>query len=63
MDVLNDNLLTTAEAAAMLHIKQGTLEVWRVNKRYALPFVRVGRNIRYRRSDLLRFVEQRTEAA
>lgn len=63
MSELQDELLSTPEAAALLNIKPGTLEVWRANKRYPLPFVRVGRTIRYRRGDLVRFIEQRTVAA
>jgi excisionase family DNA binding protein len=56
-------LLTTADAARLLDVTPGTLEVWRTTKRYALPYVRVGRNIRYRRSDLVAFVESRLVAA
>ena len=53
-------LYDTGPAADYLGIKPHTLEVWRASGRYALPFVRVGRRIKYRRSDLDRFLEQNT---
>ena len=56
-------LLTTEQAARLLDVRPGTLEVWRNAKRYGLPYIRVGRNVRYRRSDLVKFLEQRTVAA
>lgn len=46
------DLLTQNEAAAYLGLSPHTLEVWRCTKRYELPYVKVGRLIRYRRSGL-----------
>lgn len=54
-----DRLLTTAEAAAFLTLKKQTLNKWRMNGEH-LRFVRVGRAIRYRLSDLQQFIEDRT---
>ena len=42
------NFLNTREAAEFLRVSAGTLMVWRCTKRYALPFVKVGRAVRYR---------------
>ena len=53
-------LLDTEPAANYLGIKGHTLEVWRCCGRYGLPFVRVGRRVKYRRADLDRFLESRT---
>ena len=53
-------LLTEDETAAYLGIKPQTLATWRCTKRYALPFVRVGRAIRYRPSDVEKFLADRT---
>jgi excisionase family DNA binding protein len=53
-------LLTTAEAAKVLGLSTGTLTIWRCVKRYPLPYVRVGRNIRYRAADLEHFLDSRT---
>jgi hypothetical protein len=36
------------------------LAVWATTKRYNLPFVRIGRKVYYRRSDLDKFIERRT---
>ena len=60
---MSDVLLTTAEAAEILGVKPETLTVWRCVKRYDLPYVRVGRSIRYRQSDLEAWLERRTVAA
>ena len=53
-------LLTRNEAAAYLGVKPQTLAVWATTKRYALPMVKVGSLVRYRRRDLERFLDQRT---
>ncbi len=53
-------LLTSEEAAEVLGIKPGTLEVWRCTHRYPLPYVKVGRSVRYRPDDLEQFLRERT---
>jgi excisionase family DNA binding protein len=45
-------LLTTAQAADLLGIAEGTLTVWRCTRRTELPYLKVGRCVRYKRSDL-----------
>ena len=50
-------LLTEDEAAQLLKIQPATLATWRVKGRPNLPFVRVGRCVRYRRQDILAFIE------
>ncbi len=49
-------LLTRTEAAAYLGIAPHTLAVWACTRRYPLPFVKVGRCVRYAVSDLDRFI-------
>ena len=46
------DLLDDHAAAAMLDVSPGTLSVWRSTGRYALPFLKIGRKVRYRRADL-----------
>jgi hypothetical protein len=46
-------------AAEFLQVKPGTLQVWRSTRRYPLPFVKIGRKVRYRMSDLQAFVNAR----
>ena len=52
MNAQQDELLDESATALTLKVKPQTLSVWRMTGRYALPFVRVGRSIRYRKSDL-----------
>jgi len=53
----HDALLTPRQAAAFLSVPVQTLAIWRCNGRVALRFVKVGRHVRYRRSDLMAFVQ------
>ena len=60
---VKDRLLTTPEAAQLLQVTPGTLENWRVTGRYELPFVKVGRRVRYRESSLVEWLNRRTSEA
>ena len=53
-------LVSPEQAAEFLGTTPGTLAVWRCNRRYDLPYVKVGKSVRYRQADLERFVESRT---
>jgi hypothetical protein len=55
------HLLDDIDAAAALDISPGTLSVWRSTGRYNLPFVKIGRTVRYRVGDLRAFIESRTK--
>ena len=57
---LND-LIDEKQAASVLNVKPGTLSVWRSTGRYSIPFVKVGRSVRYRLSDLNAWLESRTQ--
>ncbi|MEQ0776194.1 helix-turn-helix domain-containing protein [Paraburkholderia tropica] len=56
-------LLTTAEAAEYIGSTPKTLEIWRSTRRFALPYVKIGRNVRYRRADLDAWIASRVVAA
>jgi hypothetical protein len=56
----NDKLLNRREAAELLGTTEGTLAVWTCNKRYNLPVVKVGRLVKYKLSDLITFIDNRT---
>lgn len=56
------DLLNEQEAAAMLGVAPGTLSVWRSTGRYGIPFIKVGRNVRYRPNDLDKWLATRTRA-
>jgi hypothetical protein len=55
------DLVDDKAASTYLGVTAGTLSVWRSTGRYPLPFVKVGRRVRYRIGDLLAFVESRTQ--
>ena len=55
------DLLTPAEAAAVLGVREQTLAVWRSSRRYkTLRYVKVGHLVRYRRADLEGWLASRT---
>jgi excisionase family DNA binding protein len=54
------NLLNEKEAAQLLATSVGTLQVWRSTGRYGIPFVKIGRLVRYKRADLEAWIESRT---
>jgi hypothetical protein len=45
-------LLTTRQVAWLLSLAPGTLASWRCRRRPGLPWVRLGRSVRYRRTDV-----------
>lgn len=47
-------------AAAALGVQATTLSVWRSSGRYGLPFIKAGRSVKYRISDLAEFIARRT---
>ncbi|MDO8845902.1 helix-turn-helix domain-containing protein [Methylicorpusculum sp.] len=56
IDVLTD----TEGAAVLLSIPAATLTKWRSTGEVRIPFVKIGRQVKYRTSDLKRFVESST---
>ncbi|WP_233460575.1 helix-turn-helix domain-containing protein [Citrobacter farmeri] len=52
--------VTDKQAAQVLGVKTSTLAVWRSTGRYNLPYVKVGRLVRYRIRDLASFLAQRS---
>jgi excisionase family DNA binding protein len=59
-EVAAPELMSRAEAADYIGVKAQTLAVWACAGRYGLPFVKVGRLCRYRRSDLDAWLARRT---
>ncbi len=57
------SLLTPVQAAEALGIKPATLEADRVQNRLGIPYIKLGRLVRYRASDLNAFVEARVRRA
>lgn len=53
-------LLTAPQMAQLLGVSVGTLAVWRCTKRYPLPYIKVGRSVRYSRTHGNEFIAART---
>lgn len=54
-------LLTPVEVAKLLGVTVQTLAVWRCERRYDLPYVKVGSYVRYRPADIELFIERGTQ--
>ncbi|WP_173401544.1 helix-turn-helix transcriptional regulator [Bradyrhizobium cosmicum] len=54
-----DPLLTEVQAADFIGLSIRTLQTWRT-KAFGPAFVRAGRSVRYRRSDLMHWIEANT---
>lgn len=56
-------LLNRKEAARYINYSYGTLAVWDSTKRYDLKPIKIGRTVRYRKSTLDAFLEERRLSA
>lgn len=52
------DLLDRQAAAEFLGIKAQTLAMWAATKKHPLPYVKIGRLVKYRISDLEAFIKQ-----
>ncbi len=60
MSETNSALVPPQEVAAKIHTTVGTLAVWRCTQRYPLRYVKVGRKVLYRLSDVEEFIAAQT---
>jgi hypothetical protein len=58
-NIPDSHLLDDSQAARILDIKKSTLSVWRCTGRIDLPYIKIGRNVRYRAGDLKAFITSR----
>jgi hypothetical protein len=56
------HLVTPPVTAEILKVTEETLAVWRSTQRYPLRYVKVGRKVFYRMSDIQKFLNDRTMA-
>lgn len=54
-----EQLLTNRQAALLLGCSPLTLEQWRFHKRYNIPYIKLDRAVRYRRADVVAFIQAR----
>ena len=52
-----DKLLSRKEAAEFLGLKENTLAVWACNKTYYIPMFKIGKYVKYKLTDLIKFIE------
>ena len=57
--VPRSDFLSPGEAAQHLGVPVRRLESWRSTKRYGLPYIKLGGEVRYRKTDLDRWLESR----
>lgn len=57
---LTDPLYPPKQAANYIGVTEQTLAVWRCTSRYAIPYIKVGRLVKYRKSALDAFLNNRT---
>jgi len=55
----NPEIMTTDDAAAYLSVNKRKLQLDRVSKR-AIPFIKIGRLVRYRKADLDAYISAQT---
>jgi excisionase family DNA binding protein len=60
---VSSELLSRADAATYLGVAKQTLAIWACTKRYDLPYVKVGRLVRYRKVDLDQFIAKNLHGA
>lgn len=59
-DPFTVDLIDEKTASEILNVAPGTLAVWRCTKRYRIPFIKVGRSVRYDRKALYAWIAQHT---
>lgn len=55
--------LNEKEVASIIGVQHKTLTTWRHTKRVDIPFVKIGRSVKYKVSDLRAFVEANRQAS
>ena len=55
-----NKLLTPKQTAEILDTTEGSLSVWRCTGRIDLPFIKIGKNVRYRPEDVQDFLSRNT---
>lgn len=60
---MRSELLSRREAAAYLGVAEQTLAIWKCTKRYDLPYVKIGKLVKYKKSDLDSFIARNVQSA
>lgn len=54
----DDLLFTRSQAAQYLKLSPATLATWACTHRHDIPYIKLGRSVRYRKADLDQFLER-----
>ena len=55
---LDDNVIVnTSEAARLIRTPEKSLIKWRSTGEHNIPYIKIGRNVRYRTADLRKWIE------
>ncbi len=55
---MNLDLITSEEFSKAVGVAPGTLANWRCTGLVKIPYIKIGAHVRYRRSDIERWLEQ-----
>lgn len=55
-----DRLISSKDAAGILKVSPVTLHIWRQTGRNKLSYVKIGHRIKYRLSDIKKFIDDKT---
>ncbi len=59
---LDDNIIVdTSEASILICTPEKSLIKWRSTGEHNIPFIKIGRNVRYRTKDLREWIEARVQ--
>jgi len=61
MKTVLEKLLTPQDVSKHLGVSVETLNTWRATNRYDLPYIKVGRLVRYRSEDVNNFITSRMQ--
>ncbi len=56
----DDIIINTEQASVLLCTPKATLIKWRSTGENCIPYLKIGRNVRYRVSDLKKWIESRS---
>lgn len=60
---MRSELLTRREAATYLGVSEQTLAIWKCTGRYNLPYIKIGRLVKYKKADLDAFITRNYKTA
>jgi excisionase family DNA binding protein len=60
---MDDELLDYRGASRLLDTPVGTLQVWICTRRHGLPYYKIGRKVRFRKSELVAWLATRKQVA